>query len=192
MEQAGNTLRRSAPGSTLTAAVMTAVTLGAPGGAAAAGLSFGYMVAGSGSLAKSLALGSGALAGGLIGVAGFRTGLKKAGRRIRNDRDRKRLRTFGLVVTLYILLAAAAIPVGYTIWHQPEFIVTWYVVYVGGMMAMIFGWYPSILKDSLEAERAEDPTAASRQRREFYTGLTAAAAGALIGAIPVVWAVLRG
>ncbi len=193
-------LEETAPGAAFTAAVMTALSVGAPSTAAAAGLGLGKAAAGS-KLAAKLGAGglfpaatAGALLGALFGLAGGWGGVLFGARRLlrlaRDDEERR-----GIVLTAAAcMLATAGFMATLLAWPEPLPVTVAFV----GMMAAIgtvhFLWLPRVTRRRMEAEMREDPVRAAREhrvrRRQAVWGFVA---GAVLGGAPIValW-LLRG
>jgi len=187
LERLGDVLQRSAPGAAFTAGVL-ALTLGAPGTAAAAGLTLSAKLSSSGLVGKLAAVLGGAglgAAGGILGVVlGVRPLLEKA----RDDKERRGLRAFRKVSIVLTLSAATALSLS----AGARSLVLSFVLFYISLISLHLFWLPRIVARRLAAERAENPEAARRrQRRDRWWSLFGAVAGLLAGGGGVLWAVLH-
>ncbi|MEO8376491.1 MAG: sigma-70 family RNA polymerase sigma factor, partial [Candidatus Sumerlaeota bacterium] len=121
LDRAGDALKKSGPGAALTTAVIAALAVGAPAGATAGGITLGGAgIASKGTpILKLLGLSGGVLGGvlgGIVGGAGaFLLGAHRDRRRIRNERDRKRMGRLGIAGSVLAVVACLSLVYGYRI-----------------------------------------------------------------------------
>lgn len=192
LDSAGKALRRAAPTSALTTAVLAALAVGSPGAASAATLGTG-LAASSGALAKVAAVAGGVLGGIISGGGAFYFTMRQSQRRVRSERDRRRLTHYGIAGIALVVVAGVVLPVGYRWTHRSAvFIVLWYLSFIGGVLWMTLGWHKDIMRATVEAERLEDPAGtAARERRERRMAILGATTGIVLGGLPVVAAIWR-
>ncbi len=185
-------LARTAPGAAFTLAVTAALSVAAPPTAAAAGLAgahAGAKVAG-GALAKLLPL-SGAALGGALGLAGVWLGLRGPLRRAASEPERAALRRFGVVSGLVVVLGAAGLGLGGAMGPSAPIMIVDYLLMAAAMAYCHLLWLPRIVAERQAAERAADPGAARRQRRERWIGRAMLLFGIGSGGAALVWALLH-
>jgi len=187
-------VKETAPGPAFTAGVMGALTLGAPGAAAATA---GAGKAG-GSAAKVglglLELPAGALAGAATGLAGAVVGISFGARdllrRARDDEERRGIWRFAV---MNVMLALAFLVV-ILAWPRPVPAVIAFtafgVMFVGFMWTHSF-YLPRVVARRKAAERQEDPVAFARQEaRERRARILGTTLGLLLGVGGLVLAFL--
>jgi RNA polymerase sigma factor (sigma-70 family) len=186
LERLGETLQRTAPGMAFTAAVMTGLALGAPSTAAAAGFGAAAKLS-PGGLAKLAALLGGAGLGAVGGILGVILGARPLFARARDEEERRGLRLYVAAGSLATAVAAT----GMTFSPGPVSLVFVFLLFYATLLALIFGWLPRVTARRLAAERAEDPGAGERQRRERRRQFLGALLGLLAGGGGVVWGILQ-
>ncbi|HEY8145615.1 MAG TPA: sigma-70 family RNA polymerase sigma factor, partial [Kofleriaceae bacterium] len=188
LERFGETMKRTAPGATFTAAVAAALAIGAPGTAAAATLGTGAAVKSGG--AKLLAgLGGSALglAGGLLGAfLKFRSGSRRA----RDDQERRELRRVSMASGVVIALLVVGIQASAALGSAVLLVAVWLLA-VAGVSTLYLGRVPRIVARRHAAELAEDPEAWRRHRRERRGTWLGLAVGVGGGTAAVVWSAWR-
>ncbi len=191
-------VKESAPGPGFPAAVMGALTLGAPAAAAAATVEAGTHSAGqAGGSAIGVGLGflklpAGALAGaaaGLAGaVAGVAFGARDLLRRARDDKERRGVWRFA---TMNVTLAVAFVAVMLAWPRRPVFAVLAFGIMFGGFMWTHFGYLPRVTARRKSAEREEDPDAfARREATERRARILGSVVGFCLGAGALAFAFL--
>jgi RNA polymerase sigma factor (sigma-70 family) len=187
LERLGETLERSAPGAAFTAAVMGALTFGAPASAAAAGFGLSSKT-GSGLLGKLSFLLGGATLGAAGGIAGVLLGARPLFARAQDEEERRGLRAF-VAVSIAVTLAGAA---GLAFSDTPGEMISAFAAFYLALIGLNFLWLPRIISRRLAAERRDDPEAArQRQLRDRWLSLLGAIGGLLGGGGGVLWAVLH-
>ena len=187
LERLGETLQKSAPGAAFTAGVM-ALVFGAPGTAAAAGLSLSAKLSSPGLLGKLGALLGAAGLGAAGGIAGVVLGLRPLFARARDDRERRELRIFRAVSIAVTLIGAA----GLALSNSPRSMILAFAPFYLTLLSLHAFWLPRILRRRLEAELQEDPKgAALRHQRDRWLSVMGALLGLLGGGGGVAWAVLH-
>jgi len=187
-------VKETAPGPAFTAAVMGALTLGAPG-AAAATASAGK-AGGSGAKVGLglLELPAGALAGAAAGLAGAVVGISFGARdlfrRARDDEERRGVWRFAV---MNVMLALAFLVV-ILAWPRPVPAVIVFtafgVMFVGFMWTHSF-YLPRVVARRKAAERQEDPVAFARQEaRERRARILGTTLGLFLGVGGLVLAFL--
>ena len=149
----GPIAEQTAPGEAFTRAVLAALPAGS--GAGAGPLAWKL----ASTLGKGLALLSGAVLGGLSGLAGVFFGMRMAMRAARDDEERRGLWRLGAVQGLLVLSAA-----GFSFFDRGVALAGW-LAFIVGLNVSFLVWMPKIVARRIAAERAEDPCACQRQRR---------------------------
>ena len=186
LERLGDTLQRTAPGAAFTVGVL-ALTLGAPGTAAAAGF-VSTKLTSSGLLGKLAALLGGAGLGALGGILGVVLGVRPLLLRARDDEEKRGLRAFRTVSVVLTLAAATALALS----TGPRSMIVSFALFYLSLISLHMFWLPRIVARRLAAELAEDPEAAlRRQRRDRWLSVVGAVTGLLAGGGGVLWAVLH-
>ncbi len=168
-------VRDTAPTAAFTAAVTTALSIGAPSVAAAS------IASKAGGAASKGILGS-ALLGPLIGVGAVLLGTRHASRGADSDAERRALRRTVWVGSGHIIgtgLLAMLVP------REPLWMWSWFALMFGGLLLIYGVWVPRIVAPRLARERAADPSAIRRQRWQRI----ASWAGLIVGAACGAWAV---
>jgi len=191
-------VKESAPGPGFPAAVMGALTLGAPAAAAAATVEAGTHSAGqAGGSAIGVGLGflklpAGALAGaaaGLAGaVAGIAFGARDLLRRARDDQERRGVWRFA---AMNVTLAVAFVAVVLAWPRRPVFAVVAFGIMFGGFMWTHFRYLPRVTARRKSVEREEDPEAfARREATERRARILGSVLGFCLGAGALAFAFL--
>ena len=204
LERLGEVARKSAPAAGFTAAVLGALAVGAPATATAATIAAGSLAKSSGAagslgtagLAGKLASVAAGAAGGVLfgavaGGFGVVAGLRKHRRRARDAEERAALMRFTVVNVAVTVAGAAGMPLAHLLAPSGvglagAFFVMW--------LAIAFNytrWLPRIIARREALERAEDPAAAARQRREHRRSLVGLAVGTITGGGTIVLVVLK-
>lgn len=192
LQRFGDAAQRAAPGAALTGAVMTALAVGAPSGAAAAtGLAgaAGTSWKGASALAKLSTLAWSILLPAAGGLAGVLFGTRQMMRRARSARELAGLRRFELASSALVVAVAIAFPVGWILTESDWAPVVTFALFVAGLAALHALWLPRIVRERHVLEAIEDPAGARRARaRErraailgWTLGLLAGSAGLLAG-----------
>src|SRR6185436_17573075 len=196
----GESVRKTAPGAAFTAAVAAALAAGAPTTASAAALG----VSGVGGTGKTLGLlaGLGGALGGLGGgLFGIWFGLRLEMRKALDDEERRQLTRLGVRASVLAVLTVAAMSAARPIathghrWLAVTVTMTAFLTFAAGLVVLYGRDLPRIMARRLAAERARDPGAERRQRRNARLriagglfGLLCGSAGAVMGC----WFLLRG
>ncbi len=187
LDRLGETLQRTAPGAAFTTVVMTALALGAPGTAAAAGIGASAKLTSPGLLGKLGVLLGGAALGAVCGVAGVVLGARPLFARARDEEERRGLRLY-VIAGILLTLAAAR---GMYLTNDPWTLAFIFLAFYVGIIALIFLWIPRVTARRIATELAEDPTARQRHRRERRLQYFGALLGFLMGGGAVAWAILQ-
>jgi RNA polymerase sigma factor (sigma-70 family) len=193
-------VRKTAPGAAFTAAVSLALAAGAPTTASAAALGLGGAGTG-GKLLGMLAGLSGALAGLGGGLFGIWFGLRLEQRKALDEEERRQLTRLGVRASALTVLAVGGMSAAGPLASRGHpgvgaaIMLACYLVFVAGLAWLYGRQLPRIMARRLAAERARDPGAERRQRRNARLrlagglfGLLCGMAGALLGC----WFLLRG
>ena len=173
-----NAARETAPTAAFTAVVTAALSVGAPSVAAASVVSKAGAAA-----AKGVFIG--AVLGPMLGVAGVVAGTRRAAARARSEAERTALRRTAWVASAHVVvlgIIVAFLP------REPAWLWGWFAVLLGGLALIYRVWVPRILAPRWAAERAEDPSAARRQRTESWASWGGLLLGALGGAVAIAMA----
>ncbi|MEM6296471.1 MAG: sigma-70 family RNA polymerase sigma factor [Myxococcota bacterium] len=171
-------VRDTAPTAALTLAVTSALSVGAPSLASAS------VMGKAGAATANTALG-GAVLGPALGVAGIAYGTRRTLEGARDDQERAALRRTGWVASALVVglgLLAVFIP------REPVWMWSWYAMLLGSLGLIYRVWVPRILAPRWAAERAEDPKAEARQRRQTIASWIGLLVGATAGAVAIVFA----
>ena len=179
----GEWLAASAPGENFSIAVLSALPLG--GSVVGAGASASASKAGL--LGKALALSGGALFGGASGIAGVWLGIGPLMRRARTGEERRQLRLARAVSTSLVVAMSASFVVFGNVWPSHAAILVAWCLFVAGLGGMTGVVIPRIAEPTFAAERAEDPDAAHRQRRQRIYGAIGLLAGVAMGTAGLLW-----
>lgn len=189
-ERLGPLLVRTAPSAAFTAAVLTGLNAAAPSVAASAAMGTAATVGGA-SLSAKLGIATvGVLVGASGGILGVLYGLRGEFRKA-DEVERRQLRRFAAVGVGLVLAASIGIPlaaadalsfqllsVSSAAWVLPTLV---YLGFIVGLWLMYYLWLPTITRARLAAERAAEPAAAARQRRQARQGRVGFTCGALMG-----------
>lgn len=186
LERFGETVRRTAPGAGFTAAVAAAMALGAPGTAAAATVGTAAKAGGGKLLAGVGGAGLG-LAGGLLGAF---LNFRGRARRARDEEERRGLRRIAMSSAAFILLLAIGIQVSAALGSAVLLLSVW-IVAAGAVSILYLVAVPRVVARRHAAERADDPDAWRRHRRERLGTWIGLAVGVGGGTATVLWAAWR-
>lgn len=187
LERFGVAARRSAPDSSFTAALLTALVVGAPAASSAASLTVASTAP---SLAvKLLALCSGAALGAAGGIGGVLFGTRQLKRQARTVDELIALKRFEFTSVALVLSAAAMFPVSWELTHADWSQAATFAAFVVGLGGLYGVWLPRILRPRWALEALEDPGRAAQARlRERRTarlgwvlGLSLGTAGLVTG-----------
>lgn len=168
------------PNEAFTRAVIAALPLSATPGFLGGGAGV------AGALGKFAPLLGGAALGWTAGMFGIWSGVKGGLKGARDDQERRELIRSGMVSsavsTLFVASALATLAFEAPKW---VLIATWFV-FASTMLAICTLWTPRIIARRQAAERAEDPGAAARQRKERRIALVSIITSQVMGATPIV------
>lgn len=189
----GDTLARTAPGAAFTAVVMGALAAGAPGTAAAAVLQLGALGGKSGAklwLGKLAFLLGGAAVGGLSGLIGVIVGVRRIMRRARDPEERAALRRMAWVNGTGTMLCALGLPASDRLLPGvgPALVFSSLVALIACNQLV---WLPRIVARREALERAEDPDALRRQRRQWRNSVLGLVFGVVAGGGSLAYALWR-
>jgi len=178
-ERLGRALLRTAPGTAFTAAILTGLNVAAPPVAASAAIGTAAKAGGASVLVKLAIALSGIVIGASGGILGLLLGLRWDFRKA-DPHERQQLRRFA-ATGVGLMLAVSS---GFALsgasgsWMAPTLV---YLAFGCGLWSMCFVWLPRITGPRLAAERAADPQAAARQRRQARLGRLGFVGGFLTG-----------
>ncbi len=185
-ERLGRALSRTAPGAAFTAAVLTGLNVATPPAAAATAMGTAMKVTSASLVVKLAAALGGIVVGASGGILGLLLGLRWEFRKA-DPSERRQLRWFATTGVGLVLGTSVGfnLPGPSTTWIGPTLI---YLAFGLGLWLMLFVWLPRINGSRLRAERAADPKAAARQRRQerlkrfgFVGGFLLGGAGLIAG-----------
>jgi RNA polymerase sigma factor (sigma-70 family) len=189
LDRFGMAARHSAPDAAFTAAVLTALTVGAPVASSAATLT--AATAAPSLLMKALALVGGAGLGAAGGVAGVLSGTIQLKRQARSVNELRSLRRFEMVSVVLVLGTAVAFPLSWQLTQQKWSQVATFAVFIAGLAGLYTIWLPRILAPRWALEAAEDPDRAAqaraRERRAAMIGWTLGLLSGTIGVAAAFW-----
>jgi RNA polymerase sigma factor (sigma-70 family) len=177
MERLGEKLQQTAPTAAFTAAIVAAISIGTPATATAASLGISKS-AGAGKLlvlVSGLALGAGAALGAIM------FGTRKLVRLARDDEERRAIERFGRRCVGLVAITVTAWIVGPWLWPGPLPMVVPWLWFTFGLGYAYLVSLPRITSRRLAAERAEDPEAPHRQRRDRIRSIVGVAVGVSSG-----------
>jgi RNA polymerase sigma factor (sigma-70 family) len=186
LERLGESLQRTAPAAAFTAMAMAALVTGAPATAAAAKL--GLATSASSVAAKLLGGIAGGALGPALGLLGVFGGVWFVMQRARNDEERQELRRFAVINALMLLLMAALLVPSSQLLHGYGMLI-WFGVSWSAFLHNYRIWLPRITARREALERAEDPRAARRQRRERLMGWVGLILGGLGSGGTILWVI---
>jgi RNA polymerase sigma factor (sigma-70 family) len=187
LDRFGDVVKRTAPGAAFTAAVAAGLTVGIPGTAAAATTA----AVGSGAIVKVLgkvAIGFSGLGLGLFGgLGGIILNLRSRSRLARDDQERRELRSYakstGIMIVVFCLGVQAS-----AMLRSPALLIGLWIVMLSCHGYLHLKKLPQISRRRHAAERAEDPDAWRRHRRELRKSKVGFLFGATFGTAGVVYA----
>ena len=162
LDRFGAAARRSAPDRTFTAAVLTAVVIGAPAASSAATLTAASTAPSL--VVKLLALCSGAALGAAGGIAGVLFGTRQLKRQARSVEELAALKRFETVSVILVLMAAAGFPLSWELTHSDWSQVVTFSSFIIALAGLYMIWLPGILQARRALEAVEDPARATRAR----------------------------
>jgi len=191
----GESLIKTAPTAALTAAVIGALTTGAPATASAAavlGKLGGVKSAVSTALLGKLGgAAAGIFAGAVGGILGVLSGLRKERDRARDDVERRALRRFAIVNVAIVALGTVAMPLGHHLAPNGAGLALGFLLMWVPMTLNYSAWLPRIVAPREALERLEDPAAEARQRGERRLSWLGFVVGSVMGGGTVVAIILR-
>lgn len=178
-------VRETAPNAAFTALVAAGLSVAGPSVAAASVASKTTATAAG---AKTGLL-MGALLGPLLGIAGVVVGTGRAMAGARSEGERRALRTTGWVAAGHVTVLALVVA---WIPREPLWMWSWFAALATGFALIYRVWVPRIIAPRWAAERASDPTAARRQRRQTIASWAGLALGLICGGLAIATAVHSG
>ena len=164
LDRFGLAARHSAPDAAFTAAILTALAVGAPAASSAATLTAVSTTAAPSLLLKALALLGGAALGAAGGSAGVLFGTRQLKRQARSVSELRSLRQFEAVSVALVLSTAVAFPLSWQLTQQTWSQVATFAVFIAGLASLYGVWLPRILQPRWALEALEDPARAARAR----------------------------
>ncbi|MFP5379558.1 MAG: RNA polymerase sigma factor, partial [Vicinamibacteria bacterium] len=182
LDRFGAAAMRTTPGAAFTAAVVGALTAGAPAAASATTIT---IAASAPSLAAKLAAVAGGIAlGASGGIAGIILGTRPLKRQARTARELDGLRRFERAGIALVVATTVMFPVGFLITGSRWAPVATFAAFLVGLAWLQHGWLPRIVRERHEAEAREDPARAARARaRERRTAVIGWTAGIVSGSL---------
>ena len=193
LDRFGMAARRSAPDGAFTAAVLTALAVGAPVASSAATLTAASTTTAPSLAIKLLALGGGALLGAAGGVAGVLFGTRQLKRQARSAEELERLKRFEWAAVSLVLFAAAMFPVSWRLTHQSWSQAATFAGFIAGLASLYMIWLPRILRSRWALEALEDPVRAARARQnERRAAILGWTLGLTFGTLGLIAGILFG
>jgi hypothetical protein len=159
----GEAARRSVPRAGFTSLILTAIGIGAPAQASAAGAA-GLGAAGASLVSKAVALGGALMLPAIGGLTGVLMGTRTLKKQARFVEELRQLRRFEAASAALVLAATVAFPATWLLtgsgWSQ----VATFAAFIGGLALLHGLWLPRILAPRFALERADNPSAARRAR----------------------------
>jgi len=184
LDEIGDALRATAPGAAFTASVM-ALTMGAPATASAAALAgaSATKAAGLGSLAQLAVAAATSIPGILGGVLGIVLGHRQVEPRAVDDEERLQLARIKHLALSLVVVFGVSLPLGYRVTRSVWAPILSYAAFLAVLAELYLRRVPRAIARRLEAERAVDPAAAARHRRDRRRSYLGFVAGAICGAL---------
>jgi RNA polymerase sigma factor (sigma-70 family) len=189
LDRYGAVAAKNAPDGQFTAAIMIALSVGAPSVSSAATATM--MSTGASWVVKVLAAGSGALLGAAGGMAGVLYGSRRLRRGARSIEELDAIKRFEFASIFLIGLGAVLLPISWAFINRPwqQMAVTIGVLLAIGVMHLV--WLPRLLRDRHVLEALEDPVRAERarrmERRVALVGITLGLIAGLLAAMLGFW-----
>jgi len=196
LDRFGVAARYSAPDGTFTAAVLTALAVGAPVASSAASVTAATAAtttatAAPSLLLKALALLGGATLGAAGGVAGVLFGTRQLKRQARSLTELRTLKRFEFTSVALVMSTAIAFPLSWQLTQQAWSQVATFAVFVAGLASLYMVWLPRILKPRWALEAVEDPARADRARaRERRAAVIGWTLGLTLGTLGLIAGIL--
>lgn len=189
LDRFGEEVRASAPAPAVAAAVGLAIAAGSPATVGGGLIAAGQL--GGGTVLAKLAggLGGGALGAGIAAFA-VRRGVGRHLAQALDARESAELERFGRTALAAVVLAAAGMGLAGLLGSAGAVIFV-HALFLGTLSRLYLGRLPRILGRRLAAERAGDPAAAARQRRDRQLAWLAVLAGAAVSSATVVFVALH-
>lgn len=164
LERFGMAARHSTPDGVFTAAVLTALAVGAPAASSAATLTAATTTAAPSLMLKIALLGGGALLGAAGGLAGVLFGTRQLKREARSIEELAALKRFEFTSVTLVIFAAVMFPISWQLTNRPWSQVATFAGFITGLVGLHWYWLPRILQDRRVLEALEDPVRAARAR----------------------------
>jgi hypothetical protein len=195
LDRFGDAARKSAPGVTFTAAVASALTVGAPASAsAAAATGATSLAAGSSILMKVVPFALTVAMSAAGGMAGVLLGTRSLKRQARFPDELVGLRRFQAASIGAVWAAAVLFPASWFVTGSPWSQVVTFVAFLAALGGLHGFWLPAIVAARHAIEMAEDPARAraarARERRLARLGWTAGILSGSAGLLAGLWSVL--
>jgi RNA polymerase sigma factor (sigma-70 family) len=181
--------QRATPGAALTAAVMTALSVGAPATAVAATGAATASLGGTSAstLAKLSTVAWSILLPAAGGIAGVLFGTRQMKRQARSARELIGLRRFELTSVVLVLVTAIAFPAAWILTGSRWAPVITFALFLAGLASLHTVWLPRIQRERHALEAIEDPIRAARERaRERRAAILGWTLGVLSGTAGLV------
>jgi RNA polymerase sigma factor (sigma-70 family) len=179
--------RRAAPGTALTAAVMTALSVAAPASAAATTAAATSLGAGATGLAKLSMVAGTILLPAAGGAAGVLSGTRQLKRQARSVEELAALRRFEAASLALVLAVAIAFPVAWLVTGSRWAPVATFALFIATLAGFHAFWLPRIVAERHAHELAENPERArrlrARERRAAVLGWTLGLLGGTAGLV---------
>jgi RNA polymerase sigma factor (sigma-70 family) len=189
LDRFGAVARRSAPDRTFTAAILTALVVGAPAASSAATLTAASTAP---SLAiKLLALCSGAALGAAGGIAGVLFGTRQLKRQARSVDELIALKRFEFTTVALVLGTAVMFPISWELTHADWSQVATFGLFIAGLGGLYGFRLPRILRSRWALEAVEDSARAAqaraRERRGALVGWILGLSLGTLGLVAGLW-----
>lgn len=175
LDRFGLAARHSAPDAAFTAAILTALTIGAPVASSAATLTAATTAAPS-LVLKALAMLGGAALGAAGGVAGVLSGTIQLKRQARSVDELRSLKRFEFAGVALVISTAVVFPLSWQLTQQAWSQVAVFAAFIAGLAVLYTIWLPRILRSRWALEASEDPEGAAlaraKERRVAIIGWT--------------------
>lgn len=179
---------RTAPGAAFVAAVLAGLSTVAPAAGAATTLAAASKISG---WPKLLLLLQGSALGALGGLAGIMIAVRRAEKLAIDDEELagiRRYRNISFALVLFVVAGFAASSYLRPTW---AWAVGTYLIFIAGIANLTFFQMPAVISRRLALERATDPHAAARQRRNRILCALGFALGAILGSAGLLIGLMR-
>jgi RNA polymerase sigma factor (sigma-70 family) len=189
LDRYGVAAAKSAPDARFTAAVLVALTAGAPAAASAATMT--AVASSAPSLIKMLAAGGGAVLGGAGGIAGILISSRQLKKQARSLEELDAIKRFEHQSMALVIVTVVMFPLSWAATRMPLSQAVVFLGFITGLAGLHAYWLPRILRDRHLLEALEDPVRAAKARRmERRAAILGWTLGIVCGGLGVIAGIL--